>query len=183
MNTQLGKTIQTIRQERRYSIKELAEMIGVSSSLLSQIERNLSNPSLNTLREIAEALEVPMFSLFVEEDPHRSKVVKKEERTVIQNSNTEDGIVELLSPDLQGDIQLCSMTLSPGQSSSANMHSHNGEEVALCNSGTLTLHLLDETIVLDEGDSVRLRQGTDHRWSNKSDENTELVFAITPPIF
>ena len=183
MNSKLGKTIKSIRTEKGYSIKDLANQIGVSSSLLSQIERNLTNPSLNTLREISSALDVPMFSLFLDESISSSMIVRKNDRTSIQNANTEEATIELLSPDLQGDIQMCSMVLAPLQYSASKMHSHTGEEIALCNKGSIVLHLVDEDIVLKQGDSVRVTQGVKHRWSNPGKENCELIFAITPPSY
>ena len=59
----LGKKIKEARERLGLSIKDLATKVDVSSSLLSQIERDLANPSLNTLRSIAAQLEVSLVFL------------------------------------------------------------------------------------------------------------------------
>lgn len=60
----LGKKIQDFRNMRSMSLRELAKRAGTTASMLSQIERNLVNPSISTLKSIAQALEVPMFKFF-----------------------------------------------------------------------------------------------------------------------
>lgn len=60
----LGKKIQNYRLNKKFTIKELAEKIGITSSMLSQIERDLVNPSIATLRAISKALDVPLFMFF-----------------------------------------------------------------------------------------------------------------------
>ena len=60
----LGKKIQDFRNMRSISLRELAKRAGTTASMLSQIERNLVNPSISTLKSIAQALEVPMFKFF-----------------------------------------------------------------------------------------------------------------------
>lgn len=171
------------------SIKELAELVGVSSSLLSQIERGLANPSLNTLRSISDALDVPIFSLFMTEDNEIGavEVVKKNDRINIKDGDTEEKNVELrydlLSPDLKGAIQLCEMRLAPGEVNSINLNRHNAEEVAVCTVGEITLILNDKSIVLEKGDSVRIEKNTGHKWKNNTKDISAIIFAISPPIF
>lgn len=59
----LGKKIRTYRKAKRMTLKDLAELVDTSVSFLSDIERGRSNPSINRLTRIAEALEVPVSSL------------------------------------------------------------------------------------------------------------------------
>ena len=64
-NISLGKKILESRKIKGLNIREFSKLTGLSTSLLSQIERGLANPSLNSLRSIAEALNIPLFTLFV----------------------------------------------------------------------------------------------------------------------
>ena len=57
---------------RSMSLRELAKRAGTTASMLSQIERNLVNPSISTLKSIAQALEVPMFK-FLRKKSHRCR--------------------------------------------------------------------------------------------------------------
>ena len=61
----VGSTIKNIRTSKGIMLKEVAEKCGISSSMLSQIEKGTANPSLNTIREIAHVLEVPIFKFFM----------------------------------------------------------------------------------------------------------------------
>lgn len=183
----LGKKIKNLRLEKGLSIKELADQIDVSSSLLSQVERGLANPSLNTLRSIANQLGVPMFSFLEDEEAVDTMVVRSEDRIRIIKGKTNSEEVELgydlLSPDLKGAIQMCEMSLGPHQYSSEKLNRHNAEEVAVCTRGSIELHLENKIVVLNNGDSVRMENGTPHRWKNPTDKKCTIIFAMTPPIF
>src|ERR1700738_4250447 len=63
----LGGRIRAARSRRGLSLAELAASAGVSKSLVSQIERGIAAPSIDTLRRLASVLQVPVFSLFMEE--------------------------------------------------------------------------------------------------------------------
>ena len=79
----LGKKIQDFRNMRSMSLRELAKRAGTTASMLSQIERNLVNPSISTLKSIAQALEVPMFKFFKEEEPQVQMIVRRGENKTI----------------------------------------------------------------------------------------------------
>lgn len=59
--------IKEYRIAKNLTIKELAEKANITSSMLSQIERGLANPSINTLKLIAQALDTPLFKFFIED--------------------------------------------------------------------------------------------------------------------
>ncbi len=60
----LGKRIREFRKERGLTLKELSKKIGISYSFLSAIERNIKKPSLTTIKQIAETLNIPITYLF-----------------------------------------------------------------------------------------------------------------------
>lgn len=59
-----GKVIKQIRLQKKYSVRKVAAMAGITASMLSQIENEQTNPSLNTLRSIAQALKEPLYKFF-----------------------------------------------------------------------------------------------------------------------
>ena len=73
----LGKKIQEIRSAKGFSVRKTANLAEITPSMLSQIENDLVNPSINTLRCIANALDTPIYMFFREED-HESPVVHPE---------------------------------------------------------------------------------------------------------
>ena len=72
----LGETIRRIRAEKGLNLRELAEITKLTPSFLSQVERDLAEPSITSLRKIADALGVPIF-YFLMENGKPSPVVRK----------------------------------------------------------------------------------------------------------
>ena len=60
----LGLKIKKFRTDQKLSLKELAEMINSTSALLSQIEKGVTNPSINTLKGLSKALNIPLYKFF-----------------------------------------------------------------------------------------------------------------------
>ncbi|MDU2063953.1 MAG: cupin domain-containing protein [Sporomusaceae bacterium] len=181
-NQNLGARIAQVRLSQEMKLRELAEKIQLSPSMVSQIEKGHVNPSLNTLRSIATALGVPLFTFFLEELSATNLVVRAGTGRKIKQpqSNLE---YTLLSPDLSGSIEMAVMKLEPHSVSFQELLSHTGEEMAYVESGECLLHLGNQIITLQTGDSVRIPPGIQHKWENQSDAETAIIFAITPPTF
>lgn len=179
----IGDKIIEYRTQKNLTIKEVATMAGVTSSMLSQIERGLSNPSINTLKMIAKALEVPLFNFFKENKSADELVVRKDKRVKLTFPENNNLMYEMLSPTSNGEIQFMSMNLTQNESTSDEMMSHIGEEVATILEGKVDLELENEIINLNKGDSVRILPHMKHRWVNNYEESAKIIFALTPPSF
>jgi len=181
----LGKKISNIRKLKKMTIKDLSEKSNVTASMLSQLERGLANPSINTLKTIAQALDIQLFTLFVEDEAKDNLVVKPQDRKqmIIPSEGNEIITYELLSPDLKGDVELAIMTLTPKSHTSKDNFKHTGEEVAYVSSGQVHLFLDDQEIVLEEGDSVKIPPNMMHRWYNPYADEATVIFAVSPPSF
>ncbi len=179
----LGKKIQAIRSDRGHSIRKVAGLAGITPSMLSQIESGQVNPSINTLRSIAQVLETPLYAFFKEEQAE-TPIVHPEERRTIGSKSEPDVQYELLTPDTKGDIEFCMMVIPPHANSYRDMQSHAGEEVAIMYSGEqVELEVEERTYTLAPGDSVRIPAKARHAWHNRSNITVQVIFAITPPTF
>ena len=76
----ISRNITEYRKSKNLTIKELANLTGVTPSLLSQIEKGTSNPSINTLKQISKALDIPLFNFFINDNPTENLVVRKDSR-------------------------------------------------------------------------------------------------------
>jgi transcriptional regulator with XRE-family HTH domain len=179
----IGRKILEYRKSKNLSIRELAELAQVTPSLLSQIERGLANPSINTLKIIARILDAPLFTFFTESKDTDELVVREDKRKKMIFPENNNLSYELLSPNLQGALEFLLMDLTPNSQSSEELMSHEGEEAAYIIEGKVDLYLADEVITLNRGDSVKILPHMKHKWKNKYDENVKVVFAITPPSF
>ena len=180
---EIGKKVQEYKKLRGMSSRTLSKLADISPSMLSQIEKAQANPSINTLKSIAEALDVPLYRFFQPDtdEPHLSPVVRREDRQIIGYPEHNGILYEMLVPN--SSIEFCLMYLSPEMASSDKLFCHTGEEVACVLSGSPTLHFDSASFSLVEGDSIRIPAQTRHRWQNKSDMVATVIFAISPPSF
>jgi transcriptional regulator with XRE-family HTH domain len=109
---QLGPRIRALRQARRVTLRELAERAGVTESFLSQVEREVTSPSIASVQRIARALDLGIADLFVEEAP-LGRVVRRAERRriVYPGLHAAD---EFLTTGPNGRLQVIVSTLEPG---------------------------------------------------------------------
>ncbi|WP_312113195.1 cupin domain-containing protein [Brevibacillus reuszeri] len=179
----VGQKIQEYRKKKALNIRQLADLVVVTPSLLSQIERGLANPSIHTLKLIAKVLEVPVFNFFLEQENTNNLIVRSNHRKKMILPECEHISYELLSPDLNGAIEYALMKLTPGTQSSEALMEHVGEEAAFVLEGEVKLYLNDEVHILSKGDSVRIPPHMKHKWENAFDQNVVVIFAVTPPSF
>jgi len=179
----LGKKLQDCRRLKGLSIRELSEKSGITASMLSQIEHEQVNPSINTLRTLAASLSTPLYCFFKEDDSGDA-VVHADKRKTISTKVKGDVVYELLTPDVKGNIEFCLMEIPPHSDTDSECRSHAGEEVAFVLSGQLVLLEMEEQLLeLHSGDSVRIPPLNRHRWRNRSDDAVIVIFAVSPPSF
>ena len=110
---ELGERIRQRRKELGLSLRELADRVGLTASFLSQIERDLASPSLDSLRKISDALEVPIFHFLIDpEEEH--PVVRRSQRAELKlpDSNL---TYKLLTPDLNRKLEAFLAEREPGE--------------------------------------------------------------------
>lgn len=178
----LGTKIRSARERRGILLKDLAAKCGVTPSLLSQVERGLANPSLNTLRSVAESLDVPLVTFF-EEPPSEEEVIVRHGRRRNLTLPGGGAVYEMLSPRASRQLEVGIMVLQPKQTSVDRAMAHKTDEVSVVLEGTVDVEMDGHMVHLLKGDSVLLSQGTRHRWYNPGSEPTRVLFAISPPSF
>lgn len=183
-NINIGKKVQDYRNEKDISIKKLSELTGITSSMISQIERNQVNPSINTIKNIANELDIPLFYFFQEDIPSKEIIVRSDKRKTLGIPDNQDVTYELLTPNSQGDIEFCLMTIPPKTNTGEEYQKHTGEEVAYVVSGEVEIEIVGiEKIILKSGDSIIILPQNKHRWNNFTNFQSQVIFAITPPSF
>jgi transcriptional regulator with XRE-family HTH domain len=197
----VGARIRRARLERGLGLRALAREVGVSASLVSQIETGKSQPSVSTLYAITTALGISVESLFeVREtaaaassatvmhaladfsaDPGRriGPLVTPGERDVLE---LDSGVVwERLGHVPGTDVDFLLVTYRPGGSSSGSggLMRHAGTEYGYLTSGELVLTLGFDEQVLHPGDAVSFESTTPHRYRNDGDEPAVGVWFVS----
>lgn len=178
----LGADLRALRKARGMTLQDLADVLGRSVGWLSQVERDLSDPAINDLREFARALDVSVSSLFKTSAPaeEAGHIVRRGARRPI--GSREAGLVEeLLSPDLTDDFEVVHSTFEPG-ASNEELVARQTQEVGYILAGKLDLWIGTQKYSLEAGDSFRVR-GEPFRWSNPHETACSAIWVIAPPVY
>jgi transcriptional regulator with XRE-family HTH domain len=180
----LGREIRGLRKARGFTLAILAERSKLSVGYLSLLERNLATPSINSLHAISRSLGVTVswfFDAGEAPDDEKDFVVRSARRRRLDFA---PGIVdELLSPSLSGALELLRSSFPPGASSGDTPYTHTGEEAGFIIHGKLELWVDGKSFVLEAGDSFGFPSALPHRYRNPGEEETEVIWAITPPSY
>ncbi len=185
----LGERIRKARLQRGIGVRELARRVECSASMISQIEKGLTNPSVSTLYSISRALGISTDSLIAGAEPspagpakvgHRGAlfasstrsarrvpvVLHPDERRII---NLERGVCwELLMPVPETNAEFMEVTYGVGGGSTEGEHAirHNGREYSVILDGQLSVQIGFEQYVLEPGDSMVFDSTIPHRFWN-----------------
>ncbi|MET4608393.1 transcriptional regulator with XRE-family HTH domain [Bradyrhizobium sp. JR4.1] len=185
LGDRIGGEIKSLRRARGITLDALSDAAGLSKGYLSQIERGVSSPSVKALHSISRALGVTISWFFPpnrdEESDLREYVVRASSRRKLTFVG---GITdELLSPNLDRQLELLCCTFPPGSESGKEPYTHQGEEAGYVVSGKLDLWIGDRHVVLREGDSFAFASDLPHRYANTRDLPCVVIWAVTPPSY
>ncbi len=177
----IGLRLRSLRKERGLSIQVVSDRSGLSTGMLSQIERGLSMPSIRSLRSIAATLDVPISWFFLPpsmETVDSPYIVRRGTRRVLKIA--QNGVTkELLTPASAGAVEIYEITLQALGSSGEDSYPHNGiEKAGIVLSGTLRLWLENELSLLHEGDSFRFPSRLAHRFDNPGPQAARVVWIV-----
>ncbi len=177
----IGEGVRRERLRRGLTLAQLASQVHLTVSALSQIERGASDPSISSLRRIAQAFGIPMFQLLVGSD-RRDVVVRRNNRTKLTFAGR-DIEYELVSADTIGEFEVLGLTLAPGGETAPVAISHLSEECSLVLRGSVLAEVAGRTYELDAGDSIKIHRELPHRFLNQSSAEAEMIIIISPPTF
>ena len=178
-------------------MQQLANMTDLSRTFISQIEAGTANPSVGTLKKVADALGVPIGALFTgladELEPATGRaslpatalndvrVVRKDGRKALSWPGR-PWKTYLLTPDLQRKLEVLLNELMPGDTVD-DAYTHEGEEFGFVLEGSYEVTVGDEVYVLEAGDSISYPSHLPHKMRVVGDEPCRSIWVITPPSF
>lgn len=178
---ELGDKIRSLRQKQKISIEQLSAKTGLSKGLISQIERDLTGPSVASLWKISKAMNVTM-NYFFDEYNDFNQVIRKDERKKIMMRKA-GRVYELLSPDLKKQIEMLWIEIAPNEHNTDELISHDGEECGVVIKGTLRILSGENVYDLNEGDSIYLDSTIPHKYLNMGNEVSISIWSMVPPSF
>jgi transcriptional regulator with XRE-family HTH domain/quercetin dioxygenase-like cupin family protein len=199
MDNSLGTRLKERRQQYGLSLRELARRTDLTASFLSQVERGKTSVSLDSLRRIAEALEVPMLYFLTDSeaairqppDPKDDQLETNVYSPVVRADARPrlilpiSGVVyEKLIPDFGRKMEAFLGQLSPGTGNVARRLRKPTEELIFVISGVLLVELSQGIYLLKSGDSIYFEGESLHRLECASQtEDANWISVITPAVF
>lgn len=174
-STSVAQIIRDLRTRKKVTVRQLASQIDRSIGFISQIERGLSQPSVEDLLAISEALEVP-FTYFAQpaQSPQHPAVTRPTERRTLSYAR---GVTDkVISPGLSGQLIMLETLLEPGADFGERTIIDSSEQGGYVLEGQLTLWINDEEIRIGAGDGFQIPSGVPCRCANKGRQLTRVIW-------
>ncbi|MGD1992701.1 MAG: helix-turn-helix domain-containing protein [Anaerolineae bacterium] len=177
---EIGRRIRARRKELDLSLRELADQVGLSASFLSQVERDLVSPSIESLGNISHALGVPIFHFLVEPD-RRCPVVRHDQRTKIILPDS-DLIYQSLTPDMNRRIGILLIEREPGQGEIDLPLGQDAEVFIYVLEGQAEIQIDEEIYLLGPGDTTYSEGHRLRHFAPRGDRTLRFISVITPSV-
>ena len=176
----LGKRLNELRVSRGLSLRALAAETGLSATLLSQIEREVTEPSLMTLRRLSSVFGESMSALFSDPSAPSVWISRPGDRTTLMGPKGGVSYERLTRGN--GQMEVLRAVFQPGQFSSEIPLRHPSLESVYVVRGTLKAVIGDMPYVVTTGESITFDASAAHRYMNEGQEDVEIIMSITPPV-
>lgn len=177
----IGAKIKTTRLKLGLTQEELAARTELSKGFISQLERNLTSPSIATLEDILEALGTDLAAFFATET--NEKVVFTPDDMFEKADDELRSSICWLVPNAQKNaLEPILVTIEPG-GSTAEDDPHEGEEFGYVLSGSATLIIGSRKLKLRRGDSFCFKPIETHYLTNPAKREAKVIWVSTPPSF
>lgn len=175
----IGAKIKDLRMAYGLTQEELADRAELSKGFISQLERDLTSPSIATLEDILQCLGVSVSDFFAEE--RASQVVFKDEDYFEKEDNELFNKIEWIIPNAQKNtMEPIRLTLEAGGQTYPD-NPHEGEEFGYVLKGAATIHLGNEKIQVKAGESFYYTADKSHYLTSR--KGARLIWVSTPPSF
>lgn len=177
-----GNKVRKLRKLKSMTIEELSEKSGFTASYISQVERNLIEPSLTALNKICKVLNVSPYYFL--EDLNNVIVTRKEDRQklVIPEKDAELEYLVPISEEYKNKVKMgiYRYALNPGMWDNDKFSIIDSDKCVIIIKGKLIVNFTDYNEIIEEGDSIYICSNVPHKLFNPSEERTELICIISP---
>ena len=180
LNDIFAANLKRIREDKKLSLDKVATMTGVSKSMLGQIERGESNPTITTVWKIAAGLKVSFTSL-INEPVSDHKIVAKEDVEPMVEDRGKIRFYPLFPyrDDQPFEVYMCEM--DKGAYMEGNSHGEGSHEVITVYEGEVTMRVEDQELVVKKGSGMQVRADRPHNYHNTYDGVTQMNIVIYYP--
>lgn len=182
MNIIIAENLKKLRRDMQLSLGDVSERTGVSKSMLGQIERGDSSPTISTLWKISTGLQVSFTSL-LERSEQGIQIINESDMTPLTADYGHFRLFPIFEARKDRNFEIVDLELDPGAISHSRPHTDGTEEFVLVYRGTLEILLGDgqESYIVPKGSAMHYRADQNHTYATAEDEDTRAVMVIYYP--
>ncbi|MCD8222367.1 MAG: cupin domain-containing protein [Clostridiales bacterium] len=175
----IGAKLKQLRILNELTQEELADRTELSKGFISQLERNLTSPSIATLTDILQCLGTDLGAFF-NEKPEDQILFRKNDYFVKTNGELKNTVEWIVPNALDNAMEPIHLTLEPGGSTDPD-NPHKGEEFGYVLQGNAVLHIGTDTYRIKKGESFYFKSDTRHYLTSKT--GAQIIWVSSPPSF
>lgn len=172
----IGKNLKTIRKDKHLTLQQLSEITNVSKSMLGEIERGITNPTITLLWKITNGLKIPFNYLIKEEKQPVTVIYNKDIDTISEGIGYKISSIIPYNEDKKMEIYYTEFNSASKLESEG--HSKSVEEYILVMSGTLSVKLKDKIYSLSEGDAINFVADYPHAYFNMKKDTAKAYIIM-----
>lgn len=177
----IGHKIKELRVMKNLTQEELADRAELSKGFISQLERDLTSPSIATLVDILQVLGTDLTEFF--QDTTEEQIVFHDSDYFEKEDEDLGNKIEWIIPNAQKNImEPIRLTLAPGGSTYPD-NPHEGEEFGYVLSGSITIHIGNKKYKAKKGESFYFTPGSTHYIKASEKNGATLIWVSSPPSF
>ncbi|MDR1801324.1 MAG: XRE family transcriptional regulator [Lachnospiraceae bacterium] len=177
---EIGNKIKELRIAKNLTQEELADRCELSKGFISQLERDLTSPSIATLADILQSLGTTLGEFFIE--TQEEQMVFKDEDYFEKIDSEQHIKTEWIIPNAQKNLmEPIRLTIEPGGSTYADIP-HEGEEFGYVLKGSIRIHIGKKTYSAKKGESFYFVPNAEH-YVTAGKSGAILIWVSTPPNF
>ncbi|MDY6012229.1 XRE family transcriptional regulator [Clostridium sp.] len=178
---EIGDKIRSLRIAKGLTQEELANRCELSKGFISQVENDLTSPSIATLVDILEILGTNLNEFFSENSEERI-TYKNDDMFETEDKDLKYSLKWLVPSSQKNDMEPIMLTLEPN-GRYIEEEPHEGEEFGFVLNGSIILHLGDKTYKVKKGESFYFKPKANHYLSNPGKTIAKVIWITTPPSF
>ena len=177
----IGNKIKELRVQKGLTQEELANRSELSKGFISQLERDLTSPSISTLVDILQCLGTDLKDFF--DDSSEEQIVFNSNDYFEKIEESLNSKIEWIIPNAQKNImEPIRVTLHPGGSTYPD-NPHEGEEFGYVLTGSIVIHVGKKTYRAAKGESFYFTPNSNHYIESSSKTDSVFIWISSPPSF
>jgi XRE family transcriptional regulator, regulator of sulfur utilization len=180
INQIIAKNLKAYRESKKLSLEKVAEVTGVSKTMIGQIERGESSPTITTIWKIANGLKISFTSLINNPQPDTKVISMSEVKTLVEDKG-KYRLYPYFPFEDDRRFEVYSVEIEKGGYLSADSHREGTEEFLTIYDGELTVRVNEVEYTVEKGDSIRFKADRPHTYHNSGETLTRLSMVLYYP--